>query len=390
VAFASASGYSVYVTFAFALFVGLWGLNTLVQRRYVELGFQVVAGLVALALSVSFLKELQAPASGFAFAAFKVHRFPEIGITLYQLGFNSDPYIEYINFLLLPVNYLFEFGLFFVVLIIQWKLDRPYRWKELTRVQQASWLMLAAGLFVMSFLRSQVISANDLAYRAALLVQFIALLWAVPLVEAGFRSQKLEEIVAGMKRRTIIYSPVFLRTLLILGVLGTTYQLFMLRSYTALSDAGILTVDPERLGAIGSSTYHYRTAQQALDLLLPTDGKIQSNPNGHGYIPRLLYEQRQEVVGGPGCGSAFGGDPYKCMPMWTRLNRIYNHPKPKDVDSLDTLCGDLSINYLMVNADDEVWSQGRSWVWSRRPIYKDDYLRVIPCGSTKQEQAQNH
>jgi hypothetical protein len=389
-AFASAAGYSVYVTFTFALFMGLWGLNTLLQRRYPELGFQLLAGLVALALSVSFLKELQAPASGFAFAAFKVHRFPEIGITLYQLGFNADPYIEYINFLLLPVNYFIEFGLFFAVIIIQWKFDRPYRWNELSRAQQASWAMLAAGLFVTSFLRSQIINANDLAYRAVMMVQFIALLWAVPLVESGFKSAKLQALTAGLKRRTIFYAPAFLQTLLILGVLGTTYQLFMLRTYTALSDAGILNVDPERLGAIGTSTYHYRIAQHTLDQLLPVDGRVQANPNGHGYIARLLYEQRQEVVGGPGCGSAFGGDPYKCMPMWSRLNRIYNHPKAHDSDTLDALCTDLSINYLMVNADDDVWGDGRSWVWSRTPVYLDDYLRVIPCGPVKQEAALKH
>jgi hypothetical protein len=386
-AFASAIGYSVYVTFTFALFMGLWGLNTLLQRRFVELGYQVLAGLVALVLSVSFLKELQAPASGFAFAAFKVHRFPDVGITLYQLGFNSDPYIEYINFLLLPVNYFIELGFFFAVIIIQWMLDRPYRWKSLSRAQQASWAMLAVSLFVTSFLRSQIINANDLAYRAVLILQFVALLWAVPLVEAGFKSSRLDAIVANMKRRTIFYSPAFLRTLLILGALGTTYQLFMLRSYSALSDAGVLDVDPKWLGAIGRSTYHYRTAQQALDDLLPVHAKIQANPNGHGYIPRLLYEQRQEVVGGPGCGSAFGGDPYKCMPLWSRLNRIYNHPKLHDKDSLDTLCTDMAINYLMVNADDDVWIDGRSWVWSRKPIYKDDYLRVIPCGPLKEEQA---
>jgi hypothetical protein len=240
---------------------------------------------------------------------------------------------------------------------------------------------------VTSFLRSQVINANDLAYRAVLILQFISLLWAVPLVEGSFRSDRLDAIVAGLKRRTIFYSPVFLRTLFIIGILGTTYQLFMLRSYTALSDAGILNVDPERLGAIGRSTYHYRTAQQELDQLLPLGGRIQANPNGHGYIPRLLYEQRQEVVGGPGCGSAFGGDPYKCMPMWSRLNKIYNHPKAQDSDSLDTLCSDLSIDFLMVNADDDVFNEGKSWVWSRRPVYKDEYLRVIPCGTAKQEQA---
>lgn len=386
-AFASAGGYSVYVTFAFALFMGLWALNTLLHRDFGDLGFQALAGAVALVLSLSFLRELQAPASGFAFAAFKVHRFPEIGITLYQLGFNADPYLEFINFLLLPVNYLIEFGFFFAVIIIQWKLDRPYRWKNLSRVQQASWLMLSISLFVASFLRSQVINANDLAYRAVLILQFVALLWAVPLVESGFRSERLDAIVAGLKRRTIFYSPVFLRTLFIVGILGTTYQLFMLRSYTALSDAGILNVNPERLGAIGHSTYHYRTAQQALDQLLPAGAKIQANPNGHGNIPRLLYEQRQEVVGGPGCGSAFGGDPYKCMPMWSRLNKIYNHPKIQDNASLDSLCSDLSIDYLMVNADDDVFNEGKSWVWSRSPVYKDEYLRVIPCGRTKQEQA---
>ena len=82
-AFASAAGMSVYVTFTFVVAVALWLLALITRKGWLEVAMFVGAGAVALLWALSYLLGLRGPAGGAAFVEFAVRPFP-LGIDFAQ------------------------------------------------------------------------------------------------------------------------------------------------------------------------------------------------------------------------------------------------------------------------------------------------------------------
>src|ERR1700683_3681228 len=161
-------GTSIYVAFVFAVFLAIWMGITLWKRWYRETAGLALAGVACLALALPYLLSLRGPAAaafdggspieftvrGFSFAAL-VPRWP---------GMTNWMQLVFINVPLIPVNYLMELGVFFLVGTIQWRKFRR-RGGPLSRQELASTVMIATSILICTFLRSSVIGSHHLGWR---------------------------------------------------------------------------------------------------------------------------------------------------------------------------------------------------------------------------------
>jgi hypothetical protein len=94
------------------------------------------------------------------------------------------------------------------------------------------------------------------------------------------------------------------------------------------------------------------------------------------YLPLLEYDKFQSVDAFPDCGTAFGGDVRKCLPVQDAIANLFN--KPGDAD-IREVCARLSIDALVARKDDPAWQDRKSWVWTNAPIVENSYIRAFRC-----------
>ena len=378
VAFATALGTSIYVTFVCAAILGVWMLVAAVKRWRREVVMLVSAGLLALILSMPLLSDLRGDGAGGPLFEFAVRRFNGIDGILKTIGLPSG-WQPLTDLLLLPLNYFMEFGFFFVVGCLRL---RGY-WRNrslLSRGDLFALTMFLVTLLICSFLRSSVISNNDLGWRGILFVQFLLLLWAVDLVE-----QWKPGCVAPPERDWTHTSPrlkSFLRLLLLIGVAGSLYEVAAVRFFPMLSDTGLvrryvyLATDTK----LGKRAYALRQLYEKLDATLPPAAIVQHNPD----IPDVdlfygLYAHRQTAAQGTDCGATFGGDPRLCPPVFSRLKRLFGAGHSVEPAEVASACRDLSIDVLVVKDTDPVWPDKTSWVWKTQPLFENSFARAFAC-----------
>ncbi len=365
VSWATAAGAGVYVALVFALFGALWISICLVRKWRREAGLLVAAGVVAAALVAPFF--LGFPSYGSASGGSTIHLtlrsfyFGELVLSIF--GIVHPAQLIVVDFLLLPLNYFLEFGYFFAVAWLVW---RGYlaRRQPPTRAGLASFTMLAASLLVGTFLRSTATHNNDIAWRGLLLAQFVLLLTAADLPPA---------------RGTVKLA---LAALLVLGAAGVVYDLAILRFYPVLSDAGVLPaidwMSPDR--KFGERTYANREAYEWLRAHTPARAVIQQNPRPvfqdtfYG-----MYGHRQTVAADPTCGAAFGGDPRGCAAILTVLAPLYSGGSRAFEDA----CARLHIDVFVARDSDPAWRDRESWIWTRRPVFTNPYVRLFACPATE-------
>jgi hypothetical protein len=375
-AFASAAGMSVYVTFTFVVAVALWLLALIARKGWLEVAMFVGAGAVALVWALAYLSSLRGPAGGAAFVEFALRPFP-LGVYFAKrigIQFPSRSALTIANAMFLPINYALELGFFLAVGIL--RLRQLVRGKvEVNANELASWTLVMTSFLIGTFLRSSTIGSNDLGWRCFLPAQLILLLWGATVVHDWWfhRSSVAPQPALGPWARGA------LATLLILGVLGTAYQVFMLRMFPVLVDRGAFRglswTDPDR--QFGKRAYALRSAYEVLDAQLPSSAVLQSNPSRQNPILNMLYSGHDAAAGDAGCGTDFGGDPGLCALRVQKLAGLFVFP---DGSYLDALCQEYGIDAFVVEDLDRVWREPSSWVWSRRPVVANDYVRAFRCG----------
>jgi hypothetical protein len=372
-AFATAVGAGIYVAFVFAIFLVLWTVITLGHKWYRETATLVLSGAVAFALSIPFLASLRGPGSGGSLLQPTVRSFPLGELLPRMLGFTRPWQILVSDALLLPLNYFLELGVFFVVARLAWKRFRGQR-RAATRQELAAFTMIATSVIVCTFLKSGVISNNDLGWRGFLIAQFMLLIWAADLFSAPCdRIAMLPGISSGRKA--------FLATLLFLGVAGTAYDLVILRFFPLLSDAGTvptiawLATDK----SLGERTYANREAYEWLRARTSANAVIQQNPKAI-YQDTFygLYANRQTVAEDETCATVFGGSPLECVPIVSRLNALFS-ANDASLPSFQAACENLGIDVIVAKETDTVWDNRMSWVWTRTPMFANDFVRLFPC-----------
>jgi hypothetical protein len=354
ICFASAAGCSVYVTLTFAAFMAVWGLILLWRKWYRDAASMALAGGIAAVLVVpGYVLRLRGTAAGGSFLLPTIRTFKLVDLILIANHITGWK-IHLANLLLLPVNYFFELGFFFVVGVLALKSLKPTRWNL------AACAMLATSILICTFVCSGVIGNNDLGGRGFLPAQFVLLLWAVDILD---------------KPRPAIV------LLLIVGALGTVYQVSVLRFYPVRTESAPapdypwLATDRQ----FGKRNFATRQVYEQLRDLLPPNAVVEHNPQSElGDILHGMYADRQLAAEGLGCGTVLGGDEQICSRNWTALESLFQ-PSP---DSPDSTCRDLSIDVVVARDTDPIWRDPQSWIWKRHPLAANSMLRALPCGNS--------
>ena len=229
-AFASAAGLSVYVTFTFVVALSLWLMALVARKDWKEAGWFAGSGIIAVILALPYLVSLRGPGSGAAFVEFALRPFEPLGIDFgRKIGFNiqTPAALAMVDGFFLPLNYALELGFFLAIGML--RLWRILRGKILLGANElAAWTLIMACFLIGTFLRSSTISTNDLGIRCFLPAQLVLLLWAAPTVHDWW--------FGGARRSVRPWICGALATLLILGTLGTAYEVFMIRMAPVLYD----------------------------------------------------------------------------------------------------------------------------------------------------------
>jgi hypothetical protein len=354
-AFASAFGLSIWVTFVFVLFWGLWLIRNLFNKIDRSLAFPMIfAGGVALLLSVSFLAGIfsglgsASSASGELPVIFDVRSFIFVDIIA-----GEAPYLiqMLLRLLFLPINYFLEFGFFFFVPYIWFRLRR----KEFHSTQnKVEVFLFAASFFVGTFLRSTLIENNDLGWRSWLPGQFILLIWGVDVL-ASFKTDMPKRTQANL---------IFL---LLFGVLST------------LLNIGLLRFEPILAGSeFGTRNLSARKAYTTILQTLPTDIVVQYNPISYVNRPAGLYGMRQSAISDR---TAYGISTEIFLARVSEVGEIFILEAVPNWQPIDNFCEQNFIDVLVIEDTDPIWEFIDILKADRQPHYLDDTFAVFSCGS---------
>jgi hypothetical protein len=109
---------------------------------------------------------------------------------------------------------------------------------------------------------------------------------------------------------------------------------------------------------------------------------VQYNPYATSLIPHEIYSGHQVAVGSPDCDSVFGGNSNTCGIRFKEVVPIFINPTTSENEGLDDLCRQYRINVLLIDNTDEVWGRRNTWVWTRTPLFSNDYVRAFACGDS--------
>ena len=240
--------------------------------------------------------------------------------------------------------------------------------------------MLLVSLLIATFLQSSVQgNPNDLGWRSFLPFQFITLLWAIPLVESWLYGTE-DKTVCPPASGPLTIRRSWLVALLVLGLIGTLYQLVCLRTYAIAVEKGKVLA-PEWLEDdrnLGRRQLAIRELYETIHEKLPKDIIVQQNPLSRHWTEHLLYNEGQRVAAVPACGTNFGGNPRDCMGIIRRVYSLYRIPN--SIQDLDSVCRSLSIDVVVATDLDYIWADCRGWVWRTTPIAENKFARAFACG----------
>jgi hypothetical protein len=368
-ALASAVGASIYVAFPFAIFLVIWTAISLWKRWYRDVFSLCATGLVAVVLAFPYLRDLAGTGSGGALFQLSVRDFSLAALV--PTGSLAASWRRIlVNLPLLPLNYLLEFGLFFLVARYKW-LQHRKGGLPLSRLDLAMAAMAMTSTLVCTFLRSSVIGCNDLGWRGFLIAEFVLLFWAVDL----FGERERLAFLTPMQKQ--LFAVFFA-----LGFAGTVCDLVLVRFYPVLADRGVAApidwMSPDR--DLGHRTYAVRSAYQWLRNATTETAAVQASPRViHHDVFGLIYGGRHTVAGDLTCHTVFGGDPRECAPIAARVAAIFPVAGASAPTNIQEACGALPIDSLVARDTDPVWKNRQSWVWTERPAYSNNYVRIFRC-----------
>lgn len=368
--FASAVGLSIWVTFAFVIFWGIWLIALFLQKTERKLIVPMIfAGIVALILASPFLISM------FQSGGAETGKFPVIfeirTFSLLAFFVKALPPIvrSLIMLLVLPINYLFELGFFFMAGIYWLKLKD----KETIRSNPfylAEILLLGVVLFIGSCLRSTLLITNDLGWRAWLPGQFVLLIWGVDVVEILLLN-KSGAIPAFIKAGEIVKTKNFLRVLIVIGVLTSTMDAVLQR-----------ILWPARAGIeIGERNYSARLAFDYLRDNFAADVITQNNPLTVLDRPSGLYGTHQMIISDR---TAYGVPLDVFNKLKNEVGILFTNGRAADWQLTDRICRRYSIDVLIINDTDPIWSSLAALKAQRPALYENDYYALFACGDYAQ------
>jgi hypothetical protein len=370
VAFASALGMSLWVALVGGLIGAtwsalLWGANRRLFYNY------LLAGLLAALFAAPFLWDIAAARQTSQFPiALGVRPFVVCESLREYFGWANDGPVDVLRLLALPVSYAIQFGFF--------ALGGVYYWRQRRRARDARlddwfWLIaVAASLTACAFLKATVAN-NDLGLRGLLFAQFGLLLWSIPLAVALLSERRRSIELRPWTRRLAM-------ALLVTGVLGSMYDLIMLRVGGDLVIGGrgpgpCVRIDYCWNAPQGREVLEMRRAYEWIRAHTPDDAVVQHNPSlDYAYFP-ALYGERPMLMSDCHHTCLFNVSKDAMAATAATLDRIFGRPDlpPQQVARA---AGDLHIAFLVLTVRDPAWKNAPLWDALAKPVYADESVHV--------------
>jgi hypothetical protein len=323
-----------------------------------------------IALAIPYVRSLSGAGDGQPLFEWTVREF-SLAALVRTNGLSRLWRLILVNGTLLPLNYLLEFGFFFLVARYKWKRHRASG-EPLSRADLAFAVIAATSVVMCTFLRSHGGGMNDLGWRGMLVGELVLVIWAADY----FPGWSKLEFLNGNQRA-------LLTLFLVLGAVGVVYDLAIGRAYPILADRGL--VPPmdwmARDRDFGKRTYAARVAYEWVQHATPETAAVQANPQvTFQDTLGMIYGDRHTVAADNGCLTAFGGDAAECRPLIARLESIYPPPGHAASASIQQACAALPVDVFVAKDTDSAWNDRASWVWRERPVYANGYVRMFRCG----------
>ena len=311
---------------------------------------------------------MELPAAGGPPIEFWIRPFYPVDGLLKILGHGGPWTLTLADILTLPLNYFLELGFFFAAGVAWWR-KRKAAPTPLSPPELALAVLVATSMVICTFLRSSLIGNNDLGWRGFLLAQFGLLLWSVDVIFAQSRGR-------------------LLTALLVLGALGTAYDVAILRFYPVLADAGLvanigwMALDRQ----LGARNYSAREAYEWIAQSTPPHTVVQFDPHVEVQdTSALLYARRQIAAADLSCLAVFGGDQSQCPALIEKLAYLYPAKGEPAATSIETACRSLPVDILVAKDTDAAWADAHGWVWNEKPVFANRYFRVFRCRGADRE-----
>jgi hypothetical protein len=381
-AFASAFGLSVWVMFVFAIFWVLWLAQIILKEKRYQVGSLMIFGaLLGVLFVLPFIGGIL-QGGGYSSAA------GGLPISLYVRPFRlvslfvGSPSLLYsvMNFLFLPLNYLFELGFFFLIATL-WFRDVYKAGRDSNPIFRAEVLLFLVSFVLLSFVYSTIIAINDLGIRGWLPLQFILVVWAVDVIcrlpsHGAWISPDIFNRISGSK-----ILPMALGMALLIGYLTTALEVIALRGWPILADMKIVSstgLSPD--SHLGERTFSARLAYNYLRDHINADAIVQNNPVVFLDRASGLYGNHQMAISDR---TIYGVPLDVYYSMADDVGMIFTR-QDLDWDFVDAKCSQYFINYIIVNDTDPLWVGLHSSQNNRSAMYMNNHYQIYRCGSNEQ------
>jgi hypothetical protein len=378
-AFASATGLSVYVTAVFVIFWVAWILFLFLDKKeYRSVFVMILPGIFALIAISPYLGDLLRGGSSSATGSFPV-TFQVRVFRPFLLFLSSFPEAvkNLFNLSVLPLNYFMELGFYFVAGFL-WLRKNGKNARTGNSFYIPEILLLGASVFVGTFVRSTTIASNDLGWRSWMFGQFVLLIWAVDIgQEFLFQNRLRTYFTSKLRTETLKYGKL-LAQLMVIGMLTSIFSLSMLRVWPMFIDAGVTGI-PTGLSPdtqLGKRTFAARQAYEYIRDTLPDDVIVQYNPTVRADRPSGLYGTRQMVAADY---SAFGVPPKAFQSLQFEVGSIFQNGE-SDWSEIDQNCKQHYIDVIILNDLDPVWQNLPVLIQQRQPLHNSFYYAIFACG----------
>jgi hypothetical protein len=365
IGFASAFGLSVWVTFVFVVFWGIWLFVLLLQKT--EHGLilsMILAGMVAMILVSPFMTEILQG------RGLEVSQSP-IVFELRPVSY-LEPYVKdwppisrsLIMFMALSVGYFVELGFFFIAGIYWFRIkdketyvSNPYYLAEI--------LLLIVVLLTSSFLRS-TLGNNDLGWRGWLPGQFVLLVWGVDVTQVLLLNEMNAPALVNSSNTAKARN--LLRIMISLGILTTIINAVFLRVYSPVMDS------PE----VGRRSYSARLAYDYMRDHIPADVIVQNNPKNFTDGPSGLYGTHQMIISDI---LAYGIPPDAFYKLVEEVGIVFTNQNVTNWQSIDNICQRFLIDVLIIKDTDPIWNSLVTLKTQRSALYENTYYSLVACGN---------
>ena len=388
--FASAFGLSVWVMVVFGMFWVVWAIQlAIAQKRYQEVFCMCLSALFSILMVAPFLYgvlQSQSASQDSVLAVASSSPHSALPVALYVRPFilsdfmdTPDVWKNVLNLFLLPINYIFELGFFFVVAILWHKqIYKPNRGDN--QMYLAEFVLVIVTITTLSFVYSTLTVVNDLGIRGWLPTQFVLVVWASDILLPAFQTKIwITPKSFSFFKETGNFSRL-IGTFFLIGLLTTTLEFVSLRTWSILVDLNVTGpnngVSPDN--HLGERTYDARLAYEYLRKNTTPNVIVQNNPLVVLDRPAGLYGSRQMVIADR---TAYGVPADVFNQYSTDIGSIFTQPE-MDWQLIDSKCQQYSIDFLIINDLDPLWKNIERLSESRNPFYQNDRYIVFPCGDS--------